>query len=390
MDEYKIRNINIKGFKSIDSEGVNIPLGDINVFVGANGVGKSNMISFFEMLEAINNFRLQNFIRYSGGANTVLHYGAITTKVIELEINIDKNISKDAVIRQKYICELANDVKESMFIKHEKIDLYVSKLDNVNFFEFNKGSLESDIFPMSKDFVSMMKKNNTNNLSADAFGLTDFINSFKVYKFADTSTNSRMRNSVYINDGRKLHSDGGNLAAFLYTLKNQAENVKYYQRIVKYIKMVMPQFNDFELLPDAVKSESITLSWNDNESEYLFGPHQISDGSLRFMALATLLLQPPTTLPSLIVIDEPELGLHPAAISILASMIHTASQHCQLVLATQSTTLIDEFEAKHIIVVEREGNHSTFKRLNTDDMQDWLQRYSLSEIWEKNIIGGRP
>ena len=173
-------------------------------------------------------------------------------------------------------------------------------------------------------------------------------------------------------------------------MKNQKENNKYYQRIVKYIKMVMPQFNDFELLPDAVNTDIIRLDWHETSSEYLFGPHQISDGSLRFMALASLLLQPPKSLPALIVLDEPELGLHPTAISLLASMVKTASQHCQVIIATQSTTLIDEFEAKDIVVVEREKERSVFKKLDLPELEEWMQRYSLSEIWEKNIIGGRP
>jgi len=362
MDEYKIRNINIKGFKSIDSEGVNISLGDINVFIGANGVGKSNVISFFEMLEAISKLKLQNYIKKNGGSQQLLHLGAKITQQINCRIGFNNT--------DTYKFELGQKNGSGLFFETEEYQ----RLENSDTF-IGRNTDEASANEMFKVNRSIKE---------------GFLDNFGIFQFADTSTNSRMRNSVYINDGRKLHSDGGNLGAFLYTLKNQKENLKYYQRIVNYIKMVMPQFSDFELLPDAINPKNITLNWYDNESEYLFGPHQISDGSLRFMALATLLLQPPTTLPSLIVIDEPELGLHPAAISLLASMIHTASQHCQLVLATQSTTLIDEFEAKHIIVVEREDNHSTFKRLNTNDMQDWLQRYSLSEIWEKNIIGGRP
>jgi predicted ATPase len=130
----------------------------------------------------------------------------------------------------------------------------------------------------------------------------------------------------------------------------------------------------------------------ENDSDYLFGPHQISDGSLRFMALATLLLQPPATLPSVIILDEPELGLHPSAISLLAGMVKTASQHCQIILATQSTGLIDEFDANSIVVVDRDEEEkcSIFKKLDEKNLQEWLEKYSLSELWEKNIFGGKP
>jgi predicted ATPase len=359
-----ITNIEIKGFKSIDSEGQNIPLEKINVLIGANGVGKSNLISFFEMLNAISQNKFQNYIRKIGGANSLLHYGAKFTS--EITVNIDF-IENDR--QRNYRVNFAKDIEDSLFFEEEG---YIRIDENDRFSGSN--IKEATVNEMYK-----AQRNTDVNILPD----------FNIFQFNDTSPESKIRGFVYINDGRKLHSDGGNLAAFLYTLKNQKDNVKYYQRIVGYIKMVMPQFNDFELLPDAINPKNIMLNWHDNESEYLFGPHQISDGSLRFMALATLLLQPPSTLPALIVIDEPELGLHPAAISLLAAMVKIASQHSQIIIATQSTTLIDEFEAKDIIVVERENKKSIFKRLNIAEMDEWLKRYSLSEIWEKNIIGGR-
>ena len=156
--------------------------------------------------------------------------------------------------------------------------------------------------------------------------------------------------------------------------------------------MAMPQFNDFVLNPSARNENYIMLNWLENDSDYLFGSHQISDGSLRFMALATLLLQPPSSLPSVIVLDEPELGLHPSAISLLAGMVNTASQNCQIIIASQSTRLIDEFDSNHIVIVERdkEEKSSRYKKLEINSLQNWLKQYSMSELWEKNIIGGKP
>ncbi|MGB0840536.1 MAG: AAA family ATPase, partial [Chitinophagales bacterium] len=155
---------------------------------------------------------------------------------------------------------------------------------------------------------------------------------------------------------------------------------------------VMPQFGNFDLQPSKLNKHYIILNYREPHSDYLFGAHQISDGSLRFMCLATLLLQPPETLPAVVILDEPELGLHPAAISILAGMIHTASQNCQVILATQSTRLVDEFDASNIVIVERneQENCSEFKTLDEDKLKEWLERYSLSELWEKNVLGGRP
>ncbi len=196
----------------------------------------------------------------------------------------------------------------------------------------------------------------------------------------------------YVEDCRYLRSDAGNLAAFLKAMRENPERKKYYDRIIRHIQKIMPQFSDFELENLNINDKYIMLNWYDNTSDYLFGPHQISDGSLRFMALTALLLQPPEMLPGVIVLDEPELGLHPAALAELAAMIRMASANCQVIIATQSTRLVDEFELDQIVVVERdEENHcSQFKRLDEVKLKDWITRYSMSELWEKNVLGGQP
>jgi predicted ATPase len=371
-NKFKINSINIKGFKSIDSEGQYIPIRDINILLGANGVGKSNLISFFEMLKAITHGKFQNYVKSNGGAEVLLHFGAKKTKSINAEIVFESNI-----IKTKYSIELSTKPDDSLFFAKEEL----------NWSDDNK-NVENSISnnALNESYLSLDFFNSPKN-AANSF---TYLKNFKTYQFQDTSKESKIRNSVYIQDYKVLHSDGGNLAAFLYVMKNNHESEKYYQRIVKYIRMAMPQFHDFDLSPSAFNENNIILNWYEKDSDYLFGPHQVSDGSLRFMALASLLLQPPQSIPPLIVLDEPELGLHPSAISLLAAMVKTASQNCQVILATQSTTLINEFEAENIIIVERDGEKSNFNKLNIKDLENWLHRYSLSEIWEKNIIGGRP
>jgi len=164
----------------------------------------------------------------------------------------------------------------------------------------------------------------------------------------------------------------------------------YYRRIVDTIREVAPHFGDFELEPDKLSPTEILLNWREAGSEYLFGPHQLPDGLLRFMALAALLLQPEDELPSVLAIDEPELGLHPYAMNVLGSLIRKASTHSQVILATQSVNLVDQFQPEEIVAVERTGNVSTFRRLRSEELAEWLDEYSLSDLWEKNVIGGRP
>lgn len=167
---------------------------------------------------------------------------------------------------------------------------------------------------------------------------------------------------------------------------------KYYDRIVRHLQSVIPQFSKFVLKPSLQNDKYINLDWKGYDPDYTLGPHQISDGSLRFMCLTALLLQPKELLPNVIIIDEPELGLHPSAIAKLAGMIKIASTRSQIILATQSSTLVDEFELDDILVVERDptDGSSIYSKLSPDSLSGWLEEYTLSELWEKNVIGGQP
>jgi predicted ATPase len=104
--------------------------------------------------------------------------------------------------------------------------------------------------------------------------------------------------------------------------------------------------------------------------------------------LTTALLQPNP--PSTIIIDEPELGLHPYAVEILAELIAATAKKTQLIISTQSPSLVDYFEPGNIVVVNRKDGASVFNRLNKDALSSWLNDYSLGELWRKNIVTGGP
>ena len=108
------------------------------------------------------------------------------------------------------------------------------------------------------------------------------------------------------------------------------------------------------------------------------------------MALTALLLQPEPELPGMVVVDEPEIGLHPYAVSVIASLLKKASHHAQLIIATQSPLLLDECEPEDVVCVERREQESVFSRPNPDSLHEWLADYSLGEVWQKNVIGGGP
>ena len=371
MQTMQLREIFIQGYKSIDGQaGQSIRLGDVTVLLGANGSGKSNLISFFGMLHYIGAGILQQYVDYHG-VNRLLFYGAKKTDSIVVKLTCEN----DDGFRNLYEVKLSYGIPDRLFVSGQGITRY-EKGEQIH--TANSSISEDDVVHIGV---------------GTGIKFPRVVMDSQVFQFHDTSNTAKARDRCFVDYAKSLRGDAGNLAAFLRMLKNHESFSEYYQRIVRHIQQVMPQFGDFDLEPIPGNADYVRLNWTDSsDREYLFDPYQISDGSLRYMALTTLLLQPPELLPKFIVLDEPELGLHPAAISGLAGMIRTASQNTQVLLATQSTRLVDEFPADKVVVVERneKTQASEFHRLNPEQLKEWLERYSLSELWEKNIFGGQP
>jgi len=369
----KLRQLHIKGFKSIDGTvGQTIQFGDVTVLLGANGSGKSNLISFFKMLNFMTTGALSQYVAKQG-ASRLLFYGPKKTGSISFKLTFEDDKAEDT-----YEVLLSRGLPDKLIVGGEVITFHRKNAPQPQTYHLNTSPDESGL------------KNDDQQTSKILYTL---LSGVRTYQFHDTSETAKIKDRCYVDDAKYLRHDAGNLAAFLNMLKGHHLYSKYYNRIVRHIQRVMPQFGDFDFEPIPGAGDYVRLNWTDvSNSDYLFDPHQISDGSLRFMALATLLLQPPDLLPKFIVLDEPELGLHPAAIAELGGMVKIAAQNTQILLATQSTRLVDEFEPENILIAERDKEtHSTiFKKLNADQLQIWLERYSLSELWEKNVLGGQP
>lgn len=369
----KLKKIKISGFKSISGDkdnSLNLDLSDINIIIGPNGAGKSNLISFFKMLNNMMTGAFQTFVGQNGYAENFFHFGSKKTSIIHTDLEFTNSKNKDI-----YSFSLVKAVQDSLIFSTESI------IWNDKKHELASGQKESYLLSdkaiyTSEKIVKLILSN------------------CRAYQFHDTSDASHIRNSTQIDNNRRIMSDGGNIAAYLYMLKNKTPLYqKYYNRIIERIRFVIPQFNDFILEPETLNEEYIKLRWTEKgENEYTMGSNQLSDGSIRFIALATLFLQPPELLPNVIIIDEPELGLHPQAIDILASMIKVAAQHSQIIVATQSARLIDSFNPEQIIVAQYNNikKCSEFRKLKSEELSDWLKEYSLSELWDKNVLGGQP
>jgi predicted ATPase len=354
-----LQSIKIEGFKSIKS--LDLKLTPINLLIGSNGVGKSNFISFFKLVNNIYEQRLQQYSLKSGVDN-LLHYGRKNTSEIIGYLNFGNNAFQFTL--------LPSD-DDSLFIGREDSILNYQTSYSKTFFEQNIKE-------------SLIKGSSTERNKY----LSEHLESYKIYHFHDTSISAPLRSKANIDDNRSLKEDGGNLPAYLYYL--QEKHPLNFKRIEKIIQSVVPFFERFDLAPAALDEERIQLKWTEKEHpETYFNANDLSDGSLRFIALVTLLMQP--KLPKVIIIDEPELGLHPTAINKLAGLIKSvAAKDCQIIISTQSVTLLNNFDAEDIITVDKENNQSVFRRLDKNELSSWMEDYSIGELWTKSIIKGQP
>lgn len=363
-----IENVIIKNFKSIRD--LELPLTNLNVLIGSNGVGKSNFISFFEMVKAIFEQRFGSYTLEKGGIDNLLYRGRKVSKEIYGLMDF-KNTN-------------------AFFFTLKPAQSNKGYIDNTGDFFNKRGESTKDYFGQwHRTFwdSAVEESNLIGKMYGRAYYLNSYLRSFTVYHFHDTSSSSPMRGQCEINDNSFLRDNGSNLAAYLYMLKQTDE--KAFRLIEGTVHSIAPYFKRFDLRPDPVTPSKISLEWEEVNSDMYLNGYSFSDGTIRFIALATLLLQ--SKLPEVIIIDEPELGLHPAAINKLAALIKRASKSSQIILSTQSTNLVNCFEPENIIVVDREDEQTVFKRLNPADLSVWMDEYnySISDMWETNLIGGQ-
>lgn len=369
----KLSRLTLEGYKSFRNEAIDF--GDVTVLLGANGAGKSNLVSFFRMLGFLTTGALQEFIGRAGDSDSMLFGGRKTTPQLRATVEFVGNDAVGCERTTTYRMRLADAAPDDLIFLNERASYLSSGFSQPQEIQLGSGHRESKL-----------KENQEKTCGV----LHYLLSGCRAYHFHDTSPGAYIRKRHYIGDDRYLRDNAGNLGPYLYALEQTRPDC--YRRVVDTVRQVFPTFGNFRLAPSTAYPNKILLDWHEKDrSDHLFGPHQLSDGSLRFMALATLFLQPPEKLPNVIVLDEPELGLHPYAISVLAAMVKAAATRVQVVLATQSPRLVDEFKPHQIVVLETEGSAGTKRRrLDPSSLAQWLDEYSLGELWEKNRFGGRP
>ena len=353
-----IRTITIQGFRSI-AELKELELRPLNILIGANGSGKSNFLGALDLLQTV--LRpggvnlLSEYVTRAGGAESLLHFGAKVTPTIRFAVSFQDG---------------GDDFRVELRFRAD--DQFSPRIE--------VGTTE-----LSKDVVTSPELHQPFVFAEDLeFGVERWL----LYHFHDTGFASPLKKTADVHDNRRLQPDGSNLAAFLYFLNKKHENS--YTQILHTIRLAAPFFDDFTLKPLALNEDKIRLEWRHVRSDAYFDASSLSDGTLRFIALATLLLQPVSLRPTLILLDEPELGLHPYAITLLASLLKQASVESKVIVATQSPILLDHFDPEDVLVAERVDGATGLRRLDDKTLKVWLEDYSLGQLWEKNELGGRP
>ncbi|MYD65974.1 MAG: AAA family ATPase [Chloroflexi bacterium] len=358
--------ITVRGFRSI-AEIDKLKLGKVNVLIGPNGSGKSNFIEVFAFLHAIREGQLQDYVAKAGGAGRLLHFGARHTRELYVHISFNDEVNQyEIALEPTELDQLIPITERVMFWDKPRYDRpFADRLD--------RRGLEAGISAREPGISSYVRNH---------------LGSWRRYHFHDTGSGSGMKTAAAVNDNRFLRTDGSNLPSFLYYLREQHSDS--YRLITEVVRQAAPFLRDFRLGPQRLSPDTIRLEWRHQGSDAYFDATALSDGTLRFIALATLFLQPQVHRPAVILVDEPELGLHPYAIVLLGSLMKQVADQTQVVVSTQSPLLLDQFEPEDILVADQVDGATQLSRLNTDTLVSWLDDYSLGQLWEKNELGGRP
>ena len=355
-------HITVRGLGSIASIEEFRP-GPVSVLIGPNGSGKSHFLGAFSLLNAIGEGRLREYVARAGGAGRVLHFGPGATGQIDLSVSF-------AGGRYGYDVTLHPAGADELIPRDEAI----RGRDSASGGTAHEGmGREARVSRMTVGHAGRVRRH---------------LRSWRVHQFHGTGDGSPIRGTADIGDSRHLRSDGSNMAAFLHLLRERHPDS--YLAITRAIRQIAPFFEGFDLRPRRPDLGRVGLVWRHSGSDAHLDASSLSDGTLRFMALATLFLQPAEYRPSVILVDEPELGMHPYAITLVAALIRQAATESQVIVSTQSSLLLDHFEPEEVVVTERCDGATRLTRLDSSRLRTWLERYSLGELWEKNELGGRP
>src|SRR6266568_1282669 len=364
-----LTRIQIQGLCSLAD--VSLEPGRLTLLIGPNGSGKSNLLRAMRLAPLLRTRSLQRFVAEEGGASALLHYGPKRTQALSLTLDFSQKGK-----RNRYFARLGFAAGDTLIFLDESIGFQPSEQTPIQMHSVGVGHRES-----------LLDEAKAEDKTAKSVGW--WLSRITFFHFHDTSMDSALRTNAFADDHHYLRSNGSNLAAYLWHLAQSSDldGQAAWRRINGLVRQIAPMVKELRPGPVTASGNAVRLDWIDDEDQ-VFGVHQLSDGTLRAIALVTALAQPTERLPRFISIDEPELGLHPAAITILADLARSVSRHCQVLFATQSTAFLDHFEPEEVVVAERQHGATQLRRLDPDQLRKWLEEYSLSEVYDKGVVGG--
>ncbi len=369
----KMISLSVAGFRNLKQVS-EVAMPDLAVLIGGNGVGKSTVIRFVDFLKQMQQGRLQRYVMENGGGDDQLFMGSNQTSSITAQLKFDLGNGSFA----EYVFELGyRSVGDGLCVEREGWRRAGETDKEANLWNFvsdgDRGTGKESALAIQSDETARL--------------IHRFLADMAVYQFHNTSVNAAINKYWDVTDCYRLRSDGGNLASVLLDLKKN--DPRRYSIIVRQIQRFVPTLEDFELNP-VEASGKVMLKWRSRFSDKTFGAHLTSDGSLRLFCLITLLSLPEERLPSVICIDEPELGLHPSAVELVAEMVKIVARKRQVILATQSPYLVDCFELENVIIAESRGGATSLKNLPRSEYQRWLDAdFQLSDIWLSRSVGSK-
>lgn len=386
-----IKSIKFKNFFSFQRQKINLQ--GLNVFVGINGVGKSNFIKSLQVLKAVivENALPDLIINQWGGVDAI-HFLGRKGGPIEIEYELDPVVLsqygyrfQEAVyynIRFSKVASSENYVISERFFT--QTGFFYMEMERGNGFvrEGVSNQMEKVQYTLDRANESVLTQLVDKNSYIQIYALREAIKDIAIYNYFDTTITSPIRKPAPATSSIRLFSDGSNLPKLLNNIKiNHKSSI---QRIRESLNSINPNFVDFDFNPMGSGLEMLLEEKGLEKSVHVT---HISDGTLRYLCLLSILHNP--NRGKLICIDEPEVGLHPDMVTELMSAIQETAEDTQYIISTHSELLLNQLPVENVIVFEKDENNATIVNEFTDTaFVEWASQYSTGRLWRNGDLGG--
>lgn len=386
-----LRSIQLQNLLSYGEKSPATELRKLNVIIGANGSGKSNLIDALELLRAAPS-DLHIPIRNGGGVSDWLRKKPKTEHhpVATISINLQDIGIADLYLDLQYTLRFA-ELSQRFLIFEECIQQKLTGSKHQHYcYQFQNGRAVINVSGQEKtlsqeDFnpdQSILSQRKDPELYPALNYIGKNLAKIRIYREWDVGRHSRMRQPQKTDlPNDFLEPDGCNLGLVLNRLERD-QRVK--NKFLNALQDLYEGIDGYDL-----QVEGGTMQIFLHEGEYRIPATRLSDGTLRYLCLLAVLCHPEP--PPLVCIEEPELGLHPDVLPTLTRLMQEASERCQLIVTTHSDILVDALsdQPESVLVAEKTAQGTTLTRLDAEKLKPWLKDYGLGQLWTRGDIGGK-